>query len=79
MQDARMLGGYVNKLLELNKMSIEDFAATLDCTTEQIELFLEGKTYLSYDKLLTLSKTLKVSITNLLDFNGAWYDEFREE
>ena len=78
MQDARMLGSYVNKLLKLNEMPIEDFAVALDCTTEQIELFLEGKTYLSYDKLLTLSKTLKASITNLLDFNGEWYNEFRE-
>ena len=66
MQGARMLGNYVHHLAMQKGLSIPALSQTLNCTEREVQLFLSGRAFASFQQLSDLSKILDTPIERLL-------------
>ena len=73
MQEARMLGNYVEHLAAQKGLSISDLSKLLVCDERQVCSFLKGRAYASFEQLSTLAKALDTSVAVLLQGNEATY------
>lgn len=66
MRQARMIGYRVQKYAELKKVSTSELGKAIGCSEPRINSFLKGRSFVSFDQLSTLARTLGVEISSLL-------------
>lgn len=74
MQKARVLGNYIQKLAEENRMSVADLSGLLGCGELQTMLLLRGRSFATFEQISKLADRFKVSVQELLDGDTAYYD-----
>ncbi len=75
MKKARMLGNYVESLIEQKKLSISELIGQLGCEKNHFNSFLKGRMFLSYPQLIKLSECLGVSMNELLEGDENYYNK----
>ena len=66
MQEARMLGNYVEHLANTKGLSISDLSKVLGCSEERTYSFIKGRAFASFSQISSLANALDVSIDKLL-------------
>lgn len=74
MQEARMLGNYVEHLAQRKGLSISDLSRILDCTENQVYSFIKGRAYVSFAQISTLATELGATIEELLHGDEKTYN-----
>lgn len=74
MQEARMLGNYIDALSTRKGLSISDLSRVLDCSEHQVYSLLKGRAYASFKQISELSKLLETPIDKLLSGDKENYD-----
>lgn len=74
MQEARMLGNYVEHLAQRKGLSISDLSRILDCTENQVYSFIKGRAYASFAQISTLATELGATIEELLHGDERTYN-----
>lgn len=71
MQDARMLGNYVDYLAQSKGLTTIDMAKIIGCSEIQVCHFLKGLACISFQKLEMLAEALEVRFSDILtgDYN----------
>ena len=75
MQNARMLGNYVEYLAEQKGLSASDLSKALGCDQTKVTSFLQGRSYASFSQISSLAKMLGASISELLAGDMQHYDK----
>lgn len=66
MQEARMLGNYVEHLANTKGLSISDLSKILGCSDNRTYSFIKGRAFASFSQMSNLASALDVSIDKLL-------------
>lgn len=66
MQEARMLGNYVEHLAEEKQISVSELSQILSCSDNQVRSFFKGRAFASFEQLALLAKTFGLSVRALL-------------
>lgn len=66
MQQARMLGNYVENMANSVGLSVCDISQAIHCSEDKVKSFLKGRTFLSFEQLTTLSDLIGVSFPELI-------------
>lgn len=66
MQEARMLGNYVEHLASMRGLSISDLSEILGCTEDRTYSFIKGRAFASFSQLSNLATAFGISIDRLL-------------
>lgn len=66
MQEARMLGNYVEHLARIKGLSISELSEILGCTEDRTYSFIKGRAFASFSQLSNLATAFGVSIDRLL-------------
>ena len=74
MKQARMLGNYVEHLAKAKNISVPELGKILDCEEEKVNLFLKGRVFVAFEKIMQLADTLEVSVEELLAGNEEQYN-----
>lgn len=74
MQEARMLGNYVEHLANRKGLSISDLSRILDCSENQAYSFVKGRAFASFSQLSTLAEEFGVTIDELLSGDEQTYN-----
>jgi transcriptional regulator with XRE-family HTH domain len=75
MQNARMLGNYVEYLAEQKGLSASDLSKALGCDQTKVTSFLKGRSYASFSQISSLAKMLGASVSELLAGDMQHYDK----
>ena len=75
MQEARMLGNYVEHLAKAKGLSVSDLSQVLNCTENNVFAFLKGRAFASFSQLSNLADTLETTIENLLGGDISQYND----
>lgn len=67
MQNARMLGNFIQKLAEENHLSIMDLSYLLNCEEHQVKSLLKGRNFASFEQVSKLADQFNVSVQQLLE------------
>lgn len=59
MQNARMLGNYVEYLAEQKGLSVSDLSKALGCDQTKVTSFLKGRSYASFSQISSLARCLE--------------------
>lgn len=74
MQQARMLGNYVQFLASTNDMSITTLSNILGCNEDQAKSFLMGRSFASFEQLTSLASAFNLTVADLLKGNEDHYN-----
>lgn len=74
MQEARMLGNYVDHLAKRKGLSISDLSRILECTEDQVYSFIKGRAYASFAQICTLATELGATVEELLHGDEMTYN-----
>ena len=74
MQEARMLGNYVDHLARKKGLSTSDLSKILGCTEDHVYSFIKGRAFASFSQMSTLANALDVSVDNLLAGDAEHYN-----
>ena len=66
MQEARMLGNYVEHLANTKGLSISDLSRILGCSEDRTYSFIKGRAFASFSQMSNLANALDVSVDKLL-------------
>lgn len=66
MQNARMLGNYVEHLMSTQDLTRSRLGEILGCDSRQVDLFLKGRAYVPFQRIQALAKALGTSVSDLL-------------
>ena len=66
MQEARMLGNYIQHLAQEKDMSNSDLSRILGCTENRVYSFLKGRAFASFNQIQKLADALDISVDTLL-------------
>lgn len=75
MKDLRMMGNIVKKISEEKNIKIEDLANEIECSLENMYSFLNGRMFLAFDQIESISKILDVNIDKILNGDIDYYEE----
>ena len=75
MQEARMLGNYVEHLANSKGLSVSDLSQILNFTENNVLAFLKGRTFASFSQLSNLADALETTIENLLGGDISQYND----
>ena len=75
MQQARMLGNYVEHLAGKKGMSLSDLSHILGCTEKQVYSFIKGRAVASFNQIHDLASALDISEEELLTGDATSYNE----
>ena len=73
MQEARMLGNYIEQLAKMKGLSTSDLAQILDCSEHQIRAMIKGRVYASFGQMVVLAEKLGTTLDALLSGDKAHY------
>lgn len=74
MQEARMLGNYVEHLAKTKGLSISDLGRILGCSDERVYSFIKGRAFASFSQMDSLAKALDTTVERLLVGDAASYN-----
>lgn len=74
MQQARMLGNYVDSLARSKGISIHTISQEIHCSEDKVKSFLKGRAFLSFDQLTALSRLVGASFSDLIHGDEATYN-----
>ena len=74
MQEARMLGNYVEHLANRNGLSTSDLANILGGDEGRVLSFIKGRAYASYAQISSLAATLGTTVEDLLNGDPDTYN-----
>ena len=74
MQQARMLGNYVEHLAVKKGMSLSDLSHVLGCTETQVYSFIKGRAVASFNQIHKLASALDISEEQLLTGDATSYN-----
>ena len=74
MQEARVLGNYIEHLAKMKGLSISDLGQILECSEHQIRALIKGRAFASFAQMTTLAEELDPSVEALLLGDKAHYD-----
>ena len=74
MQKARVLGNYIQKLAEGNRLSIADLSVLLGCGEIQTMSLLKGRSFATFEQISKLADRFNVSVQELLDGDAEYYN-----
>lgn len=66
MQQARMIGNYVEHMAETNAVSNEDLCKLIGCGEYQLNSFFKGRSILSFSQLSKIASKLGVTVSQIL-------------
>lgn len=66
MQEARMLGNYVQQLARGKNMTNSDLGQVMGCTENQVYSFIKGRAFASFNQIQKLATALDISEEALL-------------
>ena len=69
MSRLKLLGQNIKKYRKSRHLTQRDLAVAIDCTYEFICRVEQGKMFISLRRLFQLADTLKVKMTDLIDFD----------
>lgn len=75
MQEARMLGSYVQYLAGQKNISVPELGKILSCSENQVLSFFRGRAFASFDRLSSLAEALGTTVDILLDGDETIYNE----
>ena len=75
MQQSRMLGNYVQQLAKEKNLSDSDLRNILNCNEEQLQNFVKGRAYATYQQISLLATKLGVTVKQLLAGDENSYNE----
>ena len=67
MQNARVLGNFIQKLAEENHLSVTDLSHLLSCVEHQVKSLLKGRSFASFEQISKLAEQFNVSVQQLLE------------
>lgn len=74
MQEARMLGNYVDHLAETKGLSISDLSNILGCTDDRTRSFIKGRAFASFSQMSDLANALDTTMDRLLSGDAVNYN-----
>lgn len=74
MQNARMLGNYVQKVADSKKCSPTDVGHIIGCTEHQVLTFYKGRSFLSFSQMSRLADVFEMSVGDLLKGDEEHYN-----
>ena len=75
MQQARMLGYRVEKIADSCNVSPLELSQVIGCDENQIKSLFKGRSFVSFEQLVLLSKTLNVNVSDFLSGYDADYNK----
>jgi len=75
MQNARMLGNYIEQLATEKGLSISDLSQTLGCPEHKVQALYKGLAFASFDQMSKLAALLGVTVSQLLSGDAAHYNK----
>ena len=75
MQQARMLGYRVKTIAESCNISPLELSKVIGCSESQLNIFFNGRAFLSFDQLTLLANKLKVEVSTLLTGDDLGYNK----
>lgn len=74
MQNARMLGNFIQKLAGELHLSATDLSHLLDCEEHQVKLLLKGRSFATFEQISQLAEQFHVSVQELLEGDTEHYN-----
>lgn len=75
MQNARMLGNYIEHLATDKGLSISDLSQTLGCSEQKVRALYKGLAFASYDQMSKIASALGVTIGQLFSGDVEHYNK----
>lgn len=75
MQQARMIGNYIEYLAEKQGLSMSDIGNTIGCKESQVTALYKGRALATFQQITDLANQLKVSVSELLNGDSTHYNE----
>lgn len=75
MQNARMLGNYIEHLANNKGLSISDLSQTLECSEQKVRALYKGLAFASFDQISKLASLLGATVSQLLSGDSAQYNK----
>lgn len=74
MRSARMLGNYVEHLMTTQNLTRSKLGEILGCDLRQVDSFLKGRAYASFEQIQALARALGTSVSELLAGDAERYN-----
>lgn len=75
MQKARMVGNYIQHLIEERHISTNELSHLLGCTETQIKSFLKGRALASFEQLQIIATQFGISVQDILNGDTQVYNK----
>ena len=75
MKEVYMLGKHVEHFARRKGMTIDDMARAMGCSKIQVQRFLKGFAYASFQQIKAIAVALEVSVEDLLSDNDECYED----
>lgn len=74
MKQSRMIGNLIRNRAEEANITSAQLSKTAECSEDLIEMFLDGRALLSYEKLKRISQRLNISMNQILEGDEEEYN-----